>query len=188
MIADFRLGAGRIDGFRQLIAFFQARRQLDPAYSAVLLIAGPAAAGDVAADDALNRKHGQLFAHHAVAVKAVLTEKLGHIGDVRADHVVGEDILCVIEPEPGHLGQDSAEALAAAGRTCQNMDLSSLHQQADAARIRDAHTYAGILHGTGTGALRHIIREYLATIPNVTNYKDEHVQFGGSGITVVDIG
>lgn len=45
-----------------------------------------------------------------------------------------------------------------------------------------------ILHGTGTGALRHIIREYLATIPNVTNYKDEHVQFGGSGITVVDIG
>ena len=45
-----------------------------------------------------------------------------------------------------------------------------------------------ILHGTGTGALRHIIREYLATIPNVTNYKDEHVQFGGAGITVVDIG
>jgi DNA mismatch repair protein MutS2 len=45
-----------------------------------------------------------------------------------------------------------------------------------------------ILHGTGTGALRDIIREYLATIPNVTNYKDEHVQFGGSGITVVDIG
>ena len=45
-----------------------------------------------------------------------------------------------------------------------------------------------ILHGTGTGILRQLIRQYLATIPNVTNYRDEHVQFGGAGITVVDLG
>ena len=45
-----------------------------------------------------------------------------------------------------------------------------------------------ILHGTGTGILRQLIREYLNTIPNVTNFRDEHVQFGGAGITVVDIG
>lgn len=45
-----------------------------------------------------------------------------------------------------------------------------------------------ILHGTGTGILRQLIREYLNTIPNVTNFRDEHVQFGGVGITVVDIG
>jgi len=45
-----------------------------------------------------------------------------------------------------------------------------------------------ILHGTGTGILRQLIRQYLATVPNVTNYRDEHVQFGGSGITVVDLG
>lgn len=45
-----------------------------------------------------------------------------------------------------------------------------------------------ILHGTGTGALRQLIRQYLATIPNVTSYRDEHVQFGGAGITVVDLG
>ena len=44
-----------------------------------------------------------------------------------------------------------------------------------------------ILHGTGTGILRQLIRQYLATIPNVTHYRDEHVQFGGSGITVVDL-
>ena len=44
-----------------------------------------------------------------------------------------------------------------------------------------------ILHGTGTGILRQLIRQYLATIPNVTNFRDEHVQFGGSGITVVDL-
>lgn len=45
-----------------------------------------------------------------------------------------------------------------------------------------------ILHGTGTGILKQLIRQYLATIPNVTGFKDEHVQFGGAGITVVDIG
>ncbi len=44
-----------------------------------------------------------------------------------------------------------------------------------------------ILHGTGTGILRQLIRQYLATVPNVTAYKDEHVQFGGAGITVVDL-
>ena len=44
-----------------------------------------------------------------------------------------------------------------------------------------------ILHGTGSGILRQLIRQYLATIPNVTHFRDEHVQFGGSGITVVDL-
>jgi len=43
-----------------------------------------------------------------------------------------------------------------------------------------------ILHGTGTGALRQIIREYLRSIPVVRNFHDEHIQFGGSGITVVE--
>ena len=44
-----------------------------------------------------------------------------------------------------------------------------------------------ILHGTGTGILRQLIRQYLATIPNVSHFRDEHVQFGGAGITVVDL-
>ena len=44
-----------------------------------------------------------------------------------------------------------------------------------------------ILHGTGSGILRQLIRQYLATIPNVTHFRDEHVQFGGHGITVVDL-
>ena len=44
-----------------------------------------------------------------------------------------------------------------------------------------------ILHGTGTGVLRQLIRQFLGTIPNVKSYRDEHVQFGGAGITVVDL-
>lgn len=43
-----------------------------------------------------------------------------------------------------------------------------------------------ILHGTGTGALRQLIREYLATVSGVSSYHDEHVQLGGAGITVVE--
>lgn len=44
-----------------------------------------------------------------------------------------------------------------------------------------------ILHGTGNGILRTLIRNYLDTVPGVKSYKDEHVQFGGAGITVVDL-
>ena len=43
-----------------------------------------------------------------------------------------------------------------------------------------------ILHGKGNGILRQLIRQYLSSVPNVTHYADEHVQFGGAGITVVD--
>ena len=44
-----------------------------------------------------------------------------------------------------------------------------------------------ILHGTGTGALRQVIRDYLSSSSAVSTYRDEHVQFGGSGITVVEL-
>jgi DNA mismatch repair protein MutS2 len=43
-----------------------------------------------------------------------------------------------------------------------------------------------ILHGTGTGALRQMIRQYLATIHGVKTFRDEHIQFGGAGITIVE--
>jgi len=44
-----------------------------------------------------------------------------------------------------------------------------------------------ILHGTGNGILRNLIRQYLHTVPAVKEYHDEHIQFGGHGITVVDL-
>ena len=45
-----------------------------------------------------------------------------------------------------------------------------------------------ILHGKGDGILRQLIRQYLSTVPNVKHFADEHVQFGGAGITVAEIG
>ncbi|MCL3780538.1 endonuclease MutS2 [Prolixibacteraceae bacterium JC049] len=44
-----------------------------------------------------------------------------------------------------------------------------------------------ILHGTGNGILRQSIREYLRVEPMVKNMRDEHVQFGGAGITIVTL-
>lgn len=44
-----------------------------------------------------------------------------------------------------------------------------------------------ILHGTGTGILRQLVRQYLSSIAGVRHYHDEHVQFGGAGITVVEL-
>ena len=52
--------------------------------------------------------------------------------------------------------------------------------QFNAGRVR-------ILHGTGTGVLRQCIRQYLDTVRGVRSYRDEHVQFGGAGITVVEL-
>ncbi|MDO5447553.1 MAG: Smr/MutS family protein [Prevotellaceae bacterium] len=44
-----------------------------------------------------------------------------------------------------------------------------------------------ILHGKGDGILRHLVRQYLSTVRGIKSYRDENVQFGGTGITVVDI-
>ena len=52
--------------------------------------------------------------------------------------------------------------------------------QCNAGRVR-------ILHGTGSGALRQIIRDYLKTVEGIKSFHDEHVQFGGTGITVVEL-
>ena len=42
-----------------------------------------------------------------------------------------------------------------------------------------------ILHGKGNGILRELIRNYLKTIDYVISASDEHIDFGGAGITVV---
>ena len=44
-----------------------------------------------------------------------------------------------------------------------------------------------ILHGKGNGILRELIRAYLKSEPAVKKFRDEHVQFGGAGITIVEL-
>lgn len=56
----------------------------------------------------------------------------------------------------------------------------------DDAIICETHSLK-ILHGKGNGILRMMIREYLSSVNLVKNFHDEHVQFGGSGITIVEL-
>ncbi len=44
-----------------------------------------------------------------------------------------------------------------------------------------------ILHGKGSGVLREIIRQQLKEFSFVAHFKDEHVERGGAGITVVNL-
>jgi DNA mismatch repair protein MutS2 len=44
-----------------------------------------------------------------------------------------------------------------------------------------------ILHGKGNGILRSVIRSYLKSAPGVKAFSDEQEEFGGAGITVVDL-
>jgi len=51
---------------------------------------------------------------------------------------------------------------------------------ASASRLR-------IVHGTGSGILKTMIRQYLASLSCVSSYRDENPQFGGAGVTLVDL-
>ena len=42
-----------------------------------------------------------------------------------------------------------------------------------------------IIHGKGTGVLRDEIQKLLRTMPGVASARDEHIQFGGCGVTIV---
>lgn len=49
------------------------------------------------------------------------------------------------------------------------------------------HRHLRILHGKGNGILRQLIRQYLSTVDVVKSFGDEQVEFGGAGITVVEM-
>jgi len=49
------------------------------------------------------------------------------------------------------------------------------------------HRSLRILHGKGNGILRQLVREYLSTMNIVKSYRDENIDLGGSGITVVEM-
>ena len=43
-----------------------------------------------------------------------------------------------------------------------------------------------IIHGKGTGVLRDELQKILRTMPGVASVRDEHIQFGGTGVTIVN--
>ncbi len=67
-----------------------------------------------------------------------------------------------------------------------NDAIDRVMQHLDEAIITETSTVK-ILHGKGDGILRQMIREHLGTLPFVKSFRDEHVQYGGSGITIVEL-
>ena len=45
-----------------------------------------------------------------------------------------------------------------------------------------------IVHGKGEGILRQMIRNEISGMAQVSSIYDEHVEFGGAGVTVVELG
>ena len=45
-----------------------------------------------------------------------------------------------------------------------------------------------IIHGKGTGTLREELQKFLRTMPGVATVKDEQLQYGGTGVTIVTFG
>nr|MDA3854157.1 Smr/MutS family protein [Bacteroidales bacterium] len=64
--------------------------------------------------------------------------------------------------------------------------ISAITEFIDEATINGAPRVR-ILHGTGHGILRSMIREYLTSRHSVVSFRDEELQMGGSGITVVEM-
>jgi DNA mismatch repair protein MutS2 len=53
--------------------------------------------------------------------------------------------------------------------------------------IVQRNRFLKILHGTGNGILREVIREFLRTQSIVKQFKDERIEAGGTGITLVEL-
>lgn len=53
--------------------------------------------------------------------------------------------------------------------------------------LATGHREIKILHGTGTGALKSLIRDYLKTQLIVKRFHDEKIELGGAGITIVEL-
>lgn len=75
------------------------------------------------------------------------------------------------------------------------IDIRGVRGEEALTRVRDLidtaimvqHKTLRILHGKGNGILRELVRQYLSTVDLVGSFRDEHVDMGGSGITVVEM-
>lgn len=65
--------------------------------------------------------------------------------------------------------------------------ITNIQAFVDEATMLNVHEIR-ILHGKGSGILKEVIRNYLTSDPVVKSFRDEHVQFGGAGITIVELG
>jgi DNA mismatch repair protein MutS2 len=136
-----------------------------------------------------------------VPVKEKLSPKLAALldhwqggGEIKEDSRLNKPQSSPLQPQASNLTRQVIDAHKQNFR--QEIDVRGLRGDEallevqhfiDDAILIGSHTVR-ILHGKGNGILRELIRNYLNALPNVIGCRDEHIQFGGSGITVVDLG
>ncbi len=110
MVADLGLGGGGEDGLGQLRGIHEALGQGDAAHGALAVVLLQAAAGQIAAHDALGGKHVGLAHQHEAAAQVVGVglELLGQVGHVGGDEVVFHHAVEQVEPELRQLGEHLA--------------------------------------------------------------------------------
>ena len=118
-------------------------------------------------------------------------------------HVKKERLTRVGGPERQQVQVGRIQTVQSTGR--ESATVAGIHQRIDVRGFRvaeaipavdrfvDRAVRAGlrqieILHGTGTGALRTALKEYLVTLPEVERVSEAPVDQGGAGISVVDLG
>ena len=72
------------------------------------------------------------------------------------------------------IGERAEDALALLDRYLNDALLAHLQQ-------------VEIIHGAGTGTLRRVVRDYLATMPGVTAFYAASQEQGGDNVTVVEL-
>ena len=107
MIAQVCFCGRCVDRFGKLLRFLKSFRKTDSAYDTGLFVGCPAAACDIASDDALKGKHGELFHFHGFSGVFFGAEEFRHICRIHGEHVVRDQIFGVVEPERGHPGENS---------------------------------------------------------------------------------
>ena len=136
-----------------------------------------------------------------VPVKSKLSPKLAALldhwqggGEIKEDSRLNKPQSSPLQPQASNLTRQVIDAHKQNFR--QEIDVRGLRGDEallevqhfiDDAILIGSHNVR-ILHGKGNGILRELIRNYLNALPNVIGCRDEHIQFGGSGITVVDLG
>jgi DNA mismatch repair protein MutS2 len=91
----------------------------------------------------------------------------------RPQHSGREMKMAAMSSEIDLRGMDSVEAICVLDRYLDEAMRSNLQT------VR-------IIHGKGTGVLRDELQKLIRTMPGVASVRDEHIQFGGTGVTIVN--
>lgn len=123
------------------------------------------------------------FGSMSMSVKKNMLEYIGGKKAKKQTKKVGVTSVSTLSSDYSKKLQDFKLTLDVRGQRVEEA-LQNVIAYIDEAIVLDVNEVR-LLHGKGNGILRQVIREYLATVNVISSFKDEILQLGGTGITVV---